>query len=181
MAVKGMKDYLPGYQSKLEYLISEIKAVYESYGFLPMDSPALEDLEILYKKSGEEIKKQIFKVESKYGMRFDLTVPLARIISENNFPRPFKRYSIGKVWRLEEPQKGRYREFYQADIDIIGVKGIEAEAELLSCVSTVLKKFNLEYKILLNDRRILNILLEKCNFSDKENAMRILDKIEKIG
>ncbi|MCX8167039.1 MAG: histidine--tRNA ligase [Candidatus Micrarchaeota archaeon] len=180
MKVKGMRDYLPEYQSKLNYLLDFVRQIYESYGYLPMDSPAMEDLDTLYKKSGEEIKNQIFKVEEKYGLRFDLTVPLARIVGENNFPKPFKRYAIGKVWRLEEPQKGRYREFYQADIDIVGCKSVEAEAELLSCVTTILNKLKIDYTIHVNDRRILNVLLDRFRFLNKEKAMRILDKIDKL-
>ncbi len=179
--VKGMRDYLPDYQQKLNYVIDVIRAVYESYGYLPMDTPAMEELDVLAKKSGEDIRKQLFVVEGKYGLRFDHTVPLSRVISENQFPRPFKRYVIGKVWRHEEPQKGRYREFYQADIDIVGVRGIEAEAEILACISRCLSFLGVDHTIRVNDRRFVNSLLAEFGFDDTTGAMRLLDKLDKLG
>ena len=179
--VKGMRDYLPDYMVLFKKVSSTIEETYKSYGYVPMDSPAMENLETLFSKCGEDMKKQVFVVQEKYGLRFDLTVPFARIVSTNQFSQPFKRYCIAKVWRHEEPQKGRYREFYQADVDITGVQGTTAEAELLACASKALNKLGLKHTLRVNDRKLITKVLEKSGFSDPAAAMRTLDKIDKIG
>jgi len=120
-----------------------------------METPALETVEVLEKKCGEEIKGQLFRVDDKrLALRFDLTVPLARVASSNTFRKPFKRYCIAPVWRREEPQKGRFREFMQADADIIGCSSVRAEAELVACAVTALSELGFSgSRVRLNDRR----------------------------
>ncbi len=181
---KGMRDYLPEDMVTREDIIEKIKKIYKKYGYLPRDSPALEKLTVLNAKSGEEIKGQIFRIENDdTGLRFDLTVPLARMCSNTSFPKPFKNYCIGKVWRREEPQKGRFREFYQADVDVIGCQNVRAEAELLTIANEVLDEFKFkERKILLNNRKILNALSKNIGIENqKDKVFRELDKIDKIG
>ncbi len=179
---KGMRDFLPEDMIIREEVITKIRLIYKKYGFLPRESPAMEKLEVLNAKSGEEIKGQIYKIEnSDIGLRFDLTVPLARIVSNTRFPKPFKNYCMGRVWRREEPQKGRYREFYQADADIIGSSSMRSEAELLTMANEILDEFEFKEKtILLNNRKILNSLSKKLEIGEKrEKVFRELDKLDK--
>jgi len=181
---KGMRDYLPDDMILREEVINKIKAIYKKYGYLPRDSPALEKLTVLNAKSGDEIKGQIFKIENDdTGLRFDLTVPLARICSNSSFPKPFKNYGMGKVWRREEPQKGRFREFYQCDIDIIGCPAMRAEAEILTVASEIFDEFGFKNKrIIINNRKILNSLAKKIGVEkEKDKIFRYLDKLDKIG
>src|SRR3989344_5317160 len=133
---RGTRDLMPEKAMQLEELLDSVRAVFRKYGYEPIETPAFEELEVLEKKSGEEIRKQIFKVGEgeRLGLRFDLTVPLARLVASNSdLPMPFKRYHLSRAWRHEEPQKGRFREFYQADVDIVGSASMECEAELLAC------------------------------------------------
>ena len=180
---KGMRDFLPEDMVLREKLIGTIKDVYKKYGFQPMETPAMETLDTLKAKAGDEVEKQIFIVEDDMGMRFDLTVPLARVVANTSFPRPFKRYQISRAWRKEEPQKGRFREFWQADADIIGTKGMRAEAELLTMAKEVLDMLGFKKPvILINNRKILETLVVKLGIDDKKvEVFRLLDKIDKIG
>lgn len=181
---KGMRDFLPDDMEVRNEVMDRIAKSYRSYGFMPMETPAMEYLEVLGAKSGDEIKGQIFRIaDSDLGLRFDLTVPMARVVANNHFPKPFKRYCIGKVWRREEPQKGRFREFYQADADIVGCKGMRAEAELLSMAKGVLAEFGFRKpRMLLNNRKVLDGIVTKLGISDKKNAVfRALDKLDKIS
>ncbi|MCX6772119.1 MAG: histidine--tRNA ligase [Candidatus Micrarchaeota archaeon] len=182
-APKGMRDFLPEEAAKREWAIGAIKRVYRRFGFVPMDTPALETVEVLERKCGEEIKGQLFRVDDgRTALRFDLTVPLSRVASSNTFKKPFKRYCIAPVWRREEPQKGRFREFYQADADIIGCPTVRAEAELIACACTAISELGFSgAAVLLNDRRIITAIAASL-LSGKESAvLRILDKREKIG
>lgn len=182
-APKGMRDFLPDEMQRREWAVGIIKKVYRQYGFVPMDTPALETVEVLEKKCGEEIKGQLFRVDDKrLALRFDLTVPLSRVASSNTFKKPFKRYCVGPVWRREEPQKGRFREFYQADADIIGCPSIRAEAELIACAVSAVEGLGFSGAVVhLNDRRIISAFATKL-LAGKEGAIiRILDKREKIG
>ncbi|MFH0817916.1 MAG: ATP phosphoribosyltransferase regulatory subunit, partial [Candidatus Micrarchaeota archaeon] len=119
---RGMRDFMPPQMRARNQVISVVERIFKKYGYEPLETPALENMEVLNMKVGADTGKQIYSVEDgKLGMRFDLTVPLARLVAGNpSLPKPFKRYCIGKVWRREEPQKGRFREFLQADIDIVG-------------------------------------------------------------
>lgn len=170
----------------LEGILEKVRAVFRKYGFEPIETPAFESLEVLEKKSGEEVKKQIFHVGEgeKLGLRFDLTVPLARVIAGNaSLPKPFKRYHISRVWRHEEPQKGRFREFYQADVDTIGASGMEADAELLACAKEALEAIGMEPKrIRVSNRKMLDALFAKMDLKAGATAIfRALDKLDKQG
>ncbi len=181
---KGMRDFPPEEMIVREAVVSRITEIYRKYGFRPMDTPAMEYLDTLRAKAGEEIDQQIFRLsDEKLALRFDLTVPLARVAANSDFPRPFKRYYVGPVWRKEEPQKGRFREFYQADIDTIGVKSMRADAELLAVSKEICVGFGFEKpKIMLNNRKILEGLAKKVGFvKKKDEVLRLLDKIDKIG
>ncbi len=181
---KGMRDFLPQQMMQREKIFSTFTETYREFGFQPLETPALELLSTLRAKSGDEIAGQLFEIkDSDLAMRFDLTVPLSRVAANTSFPKPFKRYQIGPVWRREEPQKGRFREFWQADADIVGSASMRAEAELLELVSIALTRIGLkDFKILLNNRKILNSILEYFGISKKRNEVfRTLDKIDKIG
>ena len=181
---KGMRDFLPPQMMQREKIFSIITESYREFGFQPLETPALELLSTLNAKSGDEIAGQLFEISnSELALRFDLTVPLSRVAANSSFPKPFKRYQIGPVWRREEPQKGRFREFWQADADIVGTASMRAEAELLQMSSITLKRLGLnDFKILLNNRKILNSILEYFGISGKRSEIfRTLDKIDKIG
>ena len=149
--VKGMRDFLPEDMIKREYVISSIRRIFEKYGFDPLETPAVEYAELLEGKYGEE-EKLIYKFKDKaernLALRYDLTVPLSRIIaSKPDLTKPFKRYQISRVWRYDNVQKGRYREIWQCDIDIIGCKSMLAEAELIAAFTEILE--GLKFKKIL--------------------------------
>lgn len=185
---KGMRDFLPEEMVMRNSVFEKIETIYRKYGYRPLETPALEYLETLKAKAGEGIEGEIFEVaesngKTEYGLRFDLTVPLARVAANSAEPKPFKRYCISRVWRKEEPQRGRFREFWQADIDIIGSKGTRAEAELLTVAREVLLSLGFQKpRILLNSRKIMNAIIDKLNMGDNiDDILRILDKTDKIG
>ena len=181
---KGMRDISPEDMYIRQEVISKIKSIFVNYGFRPLETPALEYLSTLKAKAGDEADKQIFVIDgSEYGLRFDLTVPLARYASATDAPKPFKRYCIDRVWRREEPQRGRFREFYQADADIIGCESTRAEIELLSLARNVCIAFGFaKPKIMINSRKILDGIAKSLDFEDKKpEVFRILDKLDKIG
>jgi len=181
---KGMRDFLPDEAMVREEVRDRIVDVYKKYGFVPMETPALEYLETLKAKAGEEIDKQLFVLkDERLALRFDLTVPLARIGANIDVPRPFKRYAVGPVWRREEPQKGRFREFWQADADIIGSPSMRSEAELLTMANEICEEFGFKKpKIMLNNRKILDSLADRIGFKkEKDETLRLLDKMDKTG
>ncbi len=184
----GMRDFGPKEMLVRKWVVEKIEEKFRIYGFRPLDTPAMEFLDVLTTKSGEEIERQIFRIrEENIGLRFDLTVPLARFVAGNlELPKPFKRYAIGKVWRNEEAQKGRYREFMQADVDIVGTKSMRAEGELLNLAYGVLEELGFDLRgarFLLNNRKILNGLAESWEIEEKarDDVFRSLDKMDKIG
>ncbi len=185
---RGMRDFLPEEKIKRDEIINKIRTVFENYGFVPLETPVMENLELLKGKYGEE-EKLIYEFKDKAGRRlglsFDLTVPLARIIAANpQLPKPFKRYVIDKVWRYDRPGKLRGREFYQCDIDTIGVESSFADAECLACINSALKAIGLKnFKFRINSRKLMNQLLKDAGVSSKNIvfALRILDKLDKIG
>jgi histidyl-tRNA synthetase len=183
MAPKGMRDFLPDEMLKREWAIDAIKSAYRRFGFVPMETPALETVEVLEKKCGDEIKGQLFRVDDgRLALRFDLTVPLSRVASSNTFRKPFKRYCVAPVWRREEPQKGRFREFYQADADIVGCASVRAEAELIAAATTAISKLGFSgATVKLNDRRIISAIASRLLAGKEGEVLRILDKREKIG
>lgn len=187
--LSGFIELLPREQVAFNKMKDIIRDTYESYGFIPIDTPVLEKSEILLAKSGGETEKQIYrfqKGDTDMAMRFDLTVPLARFVAQHagELAFPFKRYHIGKVYRGERPQKGRFREFYQCDIDIIGngSLSINNDAEIVSVINSVFKKLDFgAFTIMINNRKVLNGFFESVGVADKTEVMRIIDKIDKIG
>lgn len=186
----GFMELLPNDQIQFNNMMDRIRKSYERFGFLPLDTPIIEMADVLLAKAGGETEKQIYrfnKGDNDLALRFDLTVPLAKYVCEyyNDISFPFKRYQIGKVYRGERPQKGRYREFYQCDIDIIGDGELSLinDAEIPSVIYTTIKElgFN-DFTIRINNRKILNGLFAELNL-EKESVdiMRIIDKLEKIG
>lgn len=186
----GFMELMPNEQILLNQIKEKIEKIYIKFGFLPLDTPILELSEVLLAKAGGETEKQIYRFEkgdTDVSMRFDLTVPLAKYVAKNygNLSFPFRRYQIGKVYRGERTQKGRFREFYQCDIDIIGDGELSVinDAELPSVIYNVFKELGFdEFTICINNRKILNGLFE--SIEQKENSvqiLRIIDKIEKIG
>lgn len=186
----GFMELMPNEQILFEQIKQKIEKTYQKFGFLPLDTPILELSEVLLAKAGGETEKQIYRFEkgdTDISMRFDLTVPLAKYVAKNygNLSFPFRRYQIGKVYRGERTQKGRFREFYQCDIDIIGDGELSVinDAELPSVIYNIFKELGFDdFTICINNRKILNGLFESLN--QKENAteiLRIIDKIEKIG
>src|ERR671929_115721 len=170
---RGMRDFLPADVRRREYVIRVVKEVYERYGFEPLETPAVENIETLMGKYGEEGNQLIFKIlkrglhertgEADLALRYDLTVPLARVVAEyrEKLPKFFKRYQIQPVWRADRPARGRFREFYQCDIDAIGSTSPIVEAELMAAVTEVLTRLGFEdFVIRLNHRKALTALLE---------------------
>lgn len=187
--LRGFRDYLPEAMIPRERLMETARRVYRSFGFAPIDTPALELTEILLGKGGQETDKQMFRFEDNGGrdvaMRFDLTVPLARFVAEhiNQLGTPFKRYHIAPVWRGENTQRGRYREFVQCDFDTIGTTSNAADIETALVIHELLLALDIErFSIRVNNRLVLNGLLDKLGLSEKSAAvLRALDKLAKIG
>ena len=187
--LSGFMELLPKEQMILTHMTDTIKKTFESYGFIPLDTPVLEKSEVLLAKSGGETAKQVYrfnKGDSDIAMRFDLTVPLARYVAQHygELTFPFRRYHIGKVYRGEKPQKGRFREFYQCDIDIIGngSLGIVNDAEIVSVIFSTFKALDIgKFKIMINNRKLLNGYFEYLQIENTVETLRIVDKIDKIG
>ncbi len=187
--IVGVMELLPEDQLAFDYIKNIIEETFLSYQFLPIDTPAIEKNDILFAKGGGETEKQIFGIDSSkkdMSLRFDLTVPLARYVSEHfsdlNFP--FKRYQIAKVYRGERNQKGRYKEFYQCDIDIIGNNSlsIHNDALLPKVIYEIFRKLDFNgIKFHINNRKLLNGFFESLEISDKEEVLRTIDKKAKIG
>ena len=199
--MKGMNDYLPGDMRLREYVIGQIKSTYGSYGFCPIETPCVEHIENLTSKQGGENEKLIFKIlkrgeklagaESQQdlcdsGLRYDLTMPLSRYYANNmaQLPSPFKALQIGNVWRADRPQKGRFRQFTQCDLDILGDATNLAEIELMGATTTMLCKLGFTgFTVRVNDRQILKAMAQACQFeeADFDKVFIILDKMDKIG
>jgi len=188
--LSGFMELLPQKQARLEKMMQVLRDTYSQYGFAPLDTPAIEDARILLAKGGGETEKQIYrfqKGDSDLALRFDLTVPLAKYVAlhYNDLAFPFRRYQIAKVYRGERAQRGRFREFYQADIDIIGDGKLDItnEAEIPAIIYKVFRGFGLQrFQIRVNNRKILNGFYAMQNLSDKSaEIMRTVDKLDKIG
>lgn len=187
--LQGFRDFLPSAMIPRERLIETARQVYRSYGFNPIDTPTLELLEILLGKGSEETDRQLYHFEDqggrKVGMRFDLTVPLARFAAQHigELGTPFKRYHIATVWRGERPQKGRYREFMQCDFDTIGTTAVTSDIETILVIHDLMLAIGVDqFTIRINNRKILNGLLEKQGLSEQSTlVLRALDKLPKIG
>lgn len=201
--VNGMKDILPEEMQIRDYVMNVIKETYRSFGFTPIETPCMENIANLSNKQGGENEKLIFKVLKRgeklkletaqtendvvdYGMRYDLTVPLTRFYSNNanNLPAPFKALQMGNVWRADRPQRGRYRQFMQCDIDILGEPGNLAEIELILATTTTLGRLGFKnFQIRINERRILKAMAAYSGFAEEsyDTVFIILDKMDKIG
>ena len=188
--LSGFMELLPQKQAQMERVMETLRETYALYGFYPLDTPVLEASEVLLAKGGGETEKQIYrfqKGDSDLAMRFDLTVPLAKYVALNygQLSFPFRRYQIGKVYRGERAQRGRFREFYQADIDIIGDGQLDIinEAEIPSIIYKTFSKLGLErFKIRINNRKVLNGFFASLGLTERAgDVMRTIDKLEKIG
>jgi histidyl-tRNA synthetase len=186
--LSGFRDFLPEMMIPREKLMETARKVYRSYGFVPIDTPTLELSEILCGKGSEETDRQMYRFQHgkrDVAMRFDLTVPLARFVAQhhNELGMPFKRYHIGNVWRGERPQAGRFREFAQCDFDTIGTNSIASDIETVLVINDLIRAIGFEqFKIRLNNRKVLNGILEKANLAEHSVAvLRALDKLPKIG
>ena len=187
--LKGFRDFLPKEAKKREYVISTLKKVFELYGFEPLETPSLEYEEILTGKYGDEGDKLMYKFEDqgkrKVALRYDQTVPLARVVSQyqNDLPIPFKRYQIQNVWRAENTQKGRYREFIQCDVDTVGSSSLSSDAEIIAVAVKALEALGFtNYTVFINNRENLNKILGENISKEKAPAViRALDKLKKIG
>lgn len=207
---KGTRDFLPDQMFRRQYAMDTIKTIFEKYGYEPLETPAIEKLEVLSGKYGDEGERLIFKVlkrgtgleellrgkseflVNKYddlveeALRYDLTVPLSRVVSmhQNDLVFPFKRYQIQPVWRADRPQRGRYREFYQCDVDTVGTDSMLADAETIAIVYEVLATLGFQkFRIRLNNRKILDGLLQYASVGPEQGTAVLIamDKLEKIG
>ncbi|HEY9165860.1 MAG TPA: histidine--tRNA ligase [Candidatus Kryptonia bacterium] len=187
--VKGFRDLLPAAALNKNRIIETVRLVYERYGFLPVETPGLEYLEILLGEYGDENTKQIFRLKSPedaaIALRFDLTVPLARIVAQyNELPKPFKRYQVGSVWRADKPDPGRFREFTQFDVDVVGTSSQLAEAEVISAVCDSLREVGAgRFVVSVNSRNVLNAVVDYAGIARERahDIFRVLDKLNKVG
>jgi len=193
---RGMRDFLPADVRKREYVIGVIKSVYERYGFEPLETPAVENIETLMGKYGEEGNQLIFKIlkrgehektgQADLALRYDLTVPLARVVAQykSELPKFFKRYQIQPVWRADRPARGRFREFYQCDVDVLGSRSMVVEAELIAAASDALVALGFhDFVIRVNHRRVLAGILDQAGVVPEKHAEALiaLDKMDKAG
>ena len=193
---RGMRDFLPTDVRRREYVIGIIKDVYERYGFEPLETPAVENIETLTGKYGEEGSGLIFKIlkrgaheasgEADLALRYDLTVPLARVVAEHRaeLPKFFKRYQIQPVWRADRPARGRFREFYQCDVDVTGSRAQTVEAELCAAACDVLARLGFtNFVVRLNHRQVLQGVLDRAGVTGprQADALIALDKLDKVG
>ena len=201
---KGTRDFSPAEMMRRQYIFDTVKRVFRSYGFAPLETPAMENLSTLLGKYGDEGDKLLFRVLnsgdyaaglsdeevrqasriSEKGLRYDLTVPFARYVVQHQgeLTFPFKRYQIQPVWRADRPQKGRYREFYQCDVDVIGTRSLLCEVELVEIVERVFKALGIRVALKMNNRKILFGIAEAIGHADKMMDITVaIDKLEKIG
>ncbi|WP_268121878.1 histidine--tRNA ligase [Roseivirga pacifica] len=207
---KGTRDFGPAQMLKRDYILNTIRSVFKKYGFMPLETPAIENLSVLTGKYGDEGDQLLFRILNsgdflkktsagdyeegakglspkiaEKGLKYDLTVPFARyvVMNRGEITFPFKRYQIQPVWRADRPQKGRYREFYQCDADVVGTDSLICEAELMAIVNEVYTQLNFkDYKVSMSSRKVLEGLAALCEVSDKFTAFCvILDKLDKIG
>ena len=187
--LSGFMELLPEEQLKMEKLLATLRRVYSLYGFTPLDTPAIESAQVLLAKGGGETEKQIYrfmKGDSDLALRFDLTVPLAKYVAANyaRLQFPFRRFQIGKVWRGERAQRGRFREFYQADIDVIGDGKLDImnEAEIPSIICRAFTELGLrDFTIRINNRKVLGGFFRMHGMNAPAEILRTIDKLEKIG
>jgi len=186
---RGTRDFLPWDMIKRRFVVETIRSVFELYGYDEIETPAFELLDVLTAKCGPEVKEQIYAFKDKagrdLGLRFDLTVPLARVVASHpDLPKPFKRYCISRVWRYEEPQSGRFREFWQADADIVGSAKMDADAEVIAVAISCLKRLGMRnFKVRLNNRKVLESIVASADVEREMwlSVFRAIDKLDKVG
>ena len=188
--LQGTRDFLPEQMAKRDYVLEKIKTVFTKFGYDAIETPAIEYAETILGKYGEEGSKLVYRFKDNGDrdicLRYDQTVPFARVVAANykTLPMPFKRYQIGRVWRADRPAKGRYREFYQCDIDIIGTQSLVAEAEIAKVMAEVFTTLGFsKFKIKFNSRRLINSILNDLKIPAENQAgmIRILDKMDKLS
>lgn len=186
---RGLRDLLPDQMLARQQMVDTIRGVYELYGFVPLSTPAIEYLDVLSGSAGQEAQQSIFRVSNPeneaLGLRFDLTVPLARVIAQyKDLPRPFRRYQVSPVWRADKPDKGRFREFTQFDLDSVGTESEIADTEILAGMCDTLSALNVgRYLVRFSSRSILNLLLQFAGVDEGQgvDVFRVLDKLDKVG
>ena len=186
---RGLRDLLPDQMLARQQMIDTIRGVYELYGFVPLNTPAIEYLDVLSGSAGQEAQQSIFRVSNPeneaLGLRFDLTVPLARVIAQyRELPRPFRRYQVSPVWRADKPDKGRFREFTQFDLDSVGTESEIADTEIMAGMCDTLTALNVGgYVVRFSSRAMLNLLLDFAGISHEQgvDVFRVLDKLDKVG
>jgi histidyl-tRNA synthetase len=186
---RGLRDLLPDQMLARQSMIDTIRRVYELYGFVPLSTPAIEFLDVLSGSAGQEAQSSIFRVTNPeneaLGLRFDLTVPLARVIAQyKELPRPFRRYQVSPVWRADKPDKGRFREFTQFDLDSVGTESEVADTEVIAGMCDTLSALKVgRYLVRFSSRAILNLLLDFAGISAEQgvDVFRVLDKLDKVG
>jgi len=189
--VRGMRDILPEEMIQRQKVLDTLREVFETFGFLPLETPALERWELLSAKGagGPEVLEETYRFKDRagrpVGLRYDLTVPLARVVASNpTLPLPFKRYQISRVWRYGDVAKGRLREFWQADVDVVGSVSMLADAEVLACAITAFKRLGFkDFTVRLNHRKILSALIRYSGVEESKilDAYRAIDKLDKVG
>src|SRR5579859_3729487 len=186
---RGLRDLLPDQMLARQQMVDIIRGVYELYGFVPLNTPAIEYLDVLSGSAGQEAQQSIFRVtnpeQEELGLRFDLTVPLARVIAQYaDLPRPFRRYQVSSVWRADKPDKGRFREFTQFDLDSVGTESEIADTEVLAAMCDTLSALRIErYLVRFSSRAVLNLLLDFADVPQQQSVdvFRVLDKLDKVG
>ena len=186
---RGLRDLLPDQMLARQRMVDAIRNVYELYGFVPLNTPAVEYLDVLSGSAGAEAQQSIFRVSTPenepLGLRFDLTVPLARVVAQyRELPRPFRRYQVSPVWRFDKPDKGRYREFTQFDLDSVGVESEVADTEIIAGMCDTLSALNVgRYLVRFSSRAMLNLLLDYAGIVHERgvDVFRVLDKLDKVG
>ena len=186
---RGLRDLLPEQMLARQQMVDTVRGVYELYGFVPLSTPAIEFLDVLSGSAGTDAQQSIFRVtnpeKEELGLRFDLTVPLARVIAQYpDLPRPFRRYQVASVWRADKPDKGRYREFTQFDLDSVGVESEIADTEIIAGMCDSLAALGIDrYLVRFSSRAILNLLLSFAGIAPDQGVevFRVLDKLDKVG
>ena len=184
---RGTRDMMPEQMRKLLFVTDTLRSIFEKYGYEPLETPAFEDWRLLSAKSGggEEIKKEIFYFKDKssreLGLRFDLTVPLARIAAGMQLAKPFRRYQIGRVWRYDRPGAGRWREFWQADVDIVGSALPIADAEVIAIACEAFKALGIDVTVRISNRKIAESFVRLLGIKNIADVFRSIDKLEKVG
>ncbi len=192
---RGTRDLLPAQMHARLWVLDKVRAIFARYGFEPLETPAFENIDTLMGKYGDEGEKLIFRIlergeggregKADLALRYDLTVPLARVVAQNPaLPMPFKRYQVQPVWRADRPQKGRYREFYQCDADIVGINSRVADAECLAVASDALTELGFagRFQIKLNHRKLLSAIVAAAGAAEREGEVLVaIDKLDKVG